>query len=92
MTEQLSHLPDNFLDGIEWDTFQKDKPTIYRIQHDHVFLSVVDLVFEEKLYRVYVDTGHLNVDEAEMACKNVPEWWDASMDTDALYDITGHVL
>lgn len=94
MSEQLSVAAENYLNGIEWSEFQTQKATIYQIYHDHIDLSVVYLLSGETLYRVFVDTGGLDINDAEIACKNVAEWWEPSMASDdrAVYDISGQIL
>lgn len=92
MTERAPALLDDSLKGIEWSEFEKSKPTIVRTLHGHSGLSVVDLAFEGKYYRITLDTKFLELDEAEAACANVPEWWDISKNTGALFTITGDEL
>lgn len=92
MTERVPILSDNQLEGIEWGEFQKPKAIITKIQHDYGWTSVVDLTFEGKLYRITLNTMHLDLDEAEVACQNVPGWWDVSKNTGALYSILGEEI
>jgi hypothetical protein len=87
MTERAPILSDNFLGGIEWDKFQRPKAVVDQIRHGSDGISCVDVTFEEKRYRIALDTSDLDLDEAEIACRNVPEWWEASKHHGGLYSV-----
>jgi hypothetical protein len=85
MTERAPTLSETFLGDIEWSEFERTKAVVDRIQHGSDGISLIDVTFEGKQYRIALDTEHLDLDEAEIACQNVPEWWDALRHHGGLY-------
>ena len=89
MKEQIFPTSETLLDGIDWSKLERPKATVIEIQIGHYEVDYVHLVFKGQRYRVALMTANLDLDEAELACRYVPEWWDESKNTGALYDVLG---
>jgi hypothetical protein len=70
---------------------QEVEAIVTGVRHSHYGLSWVDLEYKNQHTFVVLNTEELDIDQADIVCARVPEWWDPSVNRlyihDALQDL-----